>query len=254
MGYKYKTNHEYFHDIDSEYKAYILGLIYADGTIYQPKGNRQLVLRISLQEEDKYILEKFAKDVTNNKVIIYHPPSVKENNWKRKATVTVVSNILCSKLIEYGCNINKSRVGMNFPELKTIFIPHFIRGFLDGDGSIIIHKSKYKYTRKKDYILSKKPKKYSYTLRFAFSSTDKSFLEEIVKFLPIDDFRIDMKIRSIENYLLWIESRKNTKNVFNYLYKDANFYLKRKYNKVLEFNKIISSQAKDTFLEGSETT
>ena len=46
MGYKYKVNHNYFNLIDTEYKAYILGFIYADGCISQPSGNRKLNFRI----------------------------------------------------------------------------------------------------------------------------------------------------------------------------------------------------------------
>ena len=55
MGYVYKIDETYFDKIDTEYKAYILGLIYADGCIKQPKGNRQKQLSIVLQEEDKDI-------------------------------------------------------------------------------------------------------------------------------------------------------------------------------------------------------
>lgn len=253
MGYKYKPNHEYFHKIDSEYKSYILGLLYADGSIYQPKGNRQLKLHISLQDGDGYILDKFAKEVINREVINYLPPSVAKNNWKSRNTVTIISNILCSKLIEYGCNINKSTVGMSFPTLNKQMIPHFIRGFMDGDGCITIGKIKYSYIRKKSYKI-KNPHSDNYRIRLAFTSTDKKFLEELVKYLPIEKYLIEEKLRKQMVYTLWIGRKQDVQNCINYLYKDANFFMKRKYDKVLEFNKIIKSQAEDISSEGLETT
>ena len=63
-------NYNYFDSIDTEEKAYFLGLLWADGFCDKNTGN----IIISLQEEDGYILEKF-KDVvefsgTTTKLII----------------------------------------------------------------------------------------------------------------------------------------------------------------------------------------
>ncbi len=253
MGYKYKTNHEYFNNIDTEYKAYILGLLYADGCISQPKGNRQLKLCISLQEEDGYILDKLASEVIDSKVIIRNPPAVQKKGWKKRATVTIISNSLCNKLISYGCKINKSRVGMLFPDIEDHLIPHFVRGFMDGDGSVIIKKLGYKYKRKKDWAL-KNAHTDRYKLRIAFSSTDLSFLETIAEYLPIEKFYISYRKRTQLVYTLWIERTNDVQNSIDYLYKDASYYFKRKRDKVEEFNKTIKSQADSTLSEGLETT
>lgn len=253
MGYKYKVNHEYFDDIDSEYKAYMLGLIYADGCVKQPKGNRQKCLVISLQEEDGYILDKFSKDACGGSKYLLNPPSVEFKGWKKRSVVNLTSNHLCDRLIKLGCIIKKSQLGMTFPMLDKSMEPHFIRGFLDGDGSIIIGKVSYNYKRKKDFRI-RNPHKQGFKLRIAFSSTDKTFLLKIAEVLGIDRPYIPVKIRKQENYILWIENKNDTERCIEYLYSNANYYFKRKHDKLLEFNKIIKSQAESKLSEGLETT
>jgi hypothetical protein len=253
MGYKYKVNHEYFEKIDSEYKAYILGFIYADGGIVCPPNNRQMYLRIEIQEEDGYILDRLANEAGGRNVSTIHRPSSILKNWKKKAQITISSNNLCQSLLEKGCNINKSRVGMTFPKLNKDLIPHFIRGFMDGDGSIIIKSLAYKYNRKRDYIIPK-PHIQRYKLKLAFCSTDKAFLEKIAEHLPTKKSYIAERKRKMIVYILWIENSEDVKNCLTYLYNDANYFLKRKHDKLEEFNKIIKSQATDTFVEGLETT
>lgn len=253
MGYKYKVDHDYFKKIDSEYKAYILGLIYADGTVIQSVGNRQMYVRIDIQEEDGYVLIPFAKYAGGRDISIIHRPSSIINNWKKKAQITITSDTLCRDLIKYGCNINKSRVGMIFPELDNEMISHFIRGFLDGDGSIIIRKLGYKYKRKTTHLLPKNHVQ-QYKLKIAFSSTDKNFLEKIVEHLPTKKSYIAQKRRKMIIYTLWIENKEDVNNSLLYLYKNANYFLKRKHDKLEEFNKTIKSEAVDTSTERLETT
>jgi hypothetical protein len=253
MGYKFKPNHEYFNEIDNEYKAYFLGLLYADGCITQPKGNRQMKLHISLQEEDGYILQKFSKEVINREVVIRNPPVVQKMGWKKRATVTIISDKLCKKLISYGCKVNKSRVGMDFPEMEKSLIPHFIRGFLDGDGSIIFKKLNYKYKRKTSNP-RKDTHKQQYKLKLAFCSTDKKFLEKVAECLPTNKVYFASRLRKQLVHILWIENTEDVKNCLYYLYKNANYYFKRKHDKIEEFNKTIKSQATSTLVEGLETT
>lgn len=253
MGYKYKPDHGYFNEINTEYKAYLLGLLYADGCVTQPKGNRQMKLHISLQEEDGYILQKMSKDIINREIVIRNPPAIQKMGWKKRATVTIISNDICNRLISYGCNINKSRMGMSFPSLHLEMIPHFIRGFMDGDGSIIVKKLNYKYKRKTTNI-RKDTAIQRYKMKIAFCSTDKLFLEKVASYLPTKKTYFASRMRKQLVHILWIENPEDVRNCLNYLYKDANYYFKRKYDKIEEFNKTIKSQAVSTLTEGLETT
>jgi len=253
MGYKFKVDHEYFEKIDSEYKAYILGLIYADGSVLQPPGNRQMKLTVGLQEEDGYILDKLANEAGGRQVSISHIPSHKIKNWKRTAKIDISSNKLCQSLIDLGCSMNKSRLGMTFPKLEENLIPHFIRGFMDGDGSIIIKPLGYKYKRKTTYI-TKNAHVQQYKLKVAFCSIDKIFLEKIAEYLPIKKFYIAERKRTQTVYILWIENAEDVQSCLHYLYKYATCFLKRKRDKFIEFNKTIKSEATDISVERLETT
>ena len=53
----YGINEDYFDVIDSEDKAYFLGLLFADGCNIRCGGKH--IVRIRLQEKDKYILDRF---------------------------------------------------------------------------------------------------------------------------------------------------------------------------------------------------
>jgi hypothetical protein len=132
-------------------------------------------------------------------------------------------------------------------------VPHFIRGFLDGDGSLILKKQSYKYKRKTSYSIPN-PHQDRFKLVLAFSSTDKEFLLEIAKYLQVEKPYITEKIRTIMNYILWIEVKSDVQRAIVYLYNDCNYFLQRKYNKVIEFNKTIKSEATDTSVERLETT
>lgn len=246
MGYKYKVNHEYFDKIDTEYKAYILGFIYADGSIIQPKGNRQMNLRIAIQEEDAYILQKFADDAAGGQIKIMNPPAVQNKGWKKRSIVSIVSDKLCQRLISLGCGPNKSKLGMRFPELQWHLYPHFIRGFLDGDGCINQKKVSYNYTRKTT-TERKGSHQQRYQLRMAFTSTDNIFLYKIMHYIGIDKFSQRSVIRKQEVYTFWIDTVNEFNKAVEYLYKNATYYLERK------FNKTIKSRASWKNEEGLET-
>jgi hypothetical protein len=253
MGYKYNINTDYFKKIDTEYKAYILGFIYADGSVYQPPGNRQLNFRIGVQERDSYILDQLSLSAAGGHKHIVKTPSSIKKGYQPQVCVNISSNELCQDLINLGCSIRKSKEGMKFPKLPSEMISHFIRGFLDGDGSIILKKQSYKYKRKTNHNISN-PHQDRFKLILAFSSTDKEFLLEIAKYLQIKKPYITEKIRTIMNYILWIEVKSDVQRAIVYLYDDCNYFLQRKYNKVIEFNKTIKSEATDTSVERLETT
>jgi len=253
MGYKYKVDHDYFKKIDSEYKAYILGFIYADGCISQPVGNRQLNFRIGVQEEDSYVLNELSSNAAGGQMHTVKTPSSVSRGYKPQVCVNISSNVLGQDLIDLGCGIRKSRDGMKFPEITVSMIPHFIRGFMDGDGSIILKALNYKYERKTAWTVSNAHIQ-RYKLKVAFCSTDRAFLEKIIEHLPIKKSYIAERKRTQVIYILWIENTDDVQSCLTYLYENATYFLKRKRDKFEEFNKTIKSQAEDTSSEGLETT
>jgi hypothetical protein len=243
MKRKNNINYSYFNSIDTEYKAYILGFIYADGTIDDKiKGNRQKRLKISIQEEDSYILDKLLLDINGNKTITRYPKSSIENNWKKQKSASVASNEICNDLISLGCYPRKSTVGMKFPKIPENLMNHFIRGFFDGDGCITVNKKIYR---------GKKVTSENFKIKLAFTSTDKDFLNTLCSYLPITKIYKTEKLRKMIVYTYWIERKQDIENVQEYLYKNANYFLKRKFDK---FYMPIKSQVIDTSIKGLTTT
>lgn len=243
-----KKNHDYFDIIDTEFKAYILGWIYADGCLIPAKGNRQGLFVISVQENDgKEFLPHLAKEI-NGRVpsVRYYPAQIKRNE-KPQLKVSVSSNQIYKALTKYGLQPNKTTHGMKFPSLSKDMESHFIRGFLDGDGSIIYSQTISTYQPKTKV----KTNKLRDRARIAFTGTDIQFLTELASKLPITKMYIGQKKRNLITYILWIERALDVRAVLKYLYKDATWFLTRKRDKAV---KIISSEALCKHKERSETT
>lgn len=128
---KYFINEDYFEKIDSKDKAYFLGLLIADG------NNTLKSCRIELQEEDKYILDRFSNYI-NFKGELYLRKK-REGNLKRMYHLSLNSYKLTSDLNKIGCIPNKTHFAY-FPDIEEKYWSHFIRGVFDGDGCIYINK------------------------------------------------------------------------------------------------------------------
>lgn len=135
-GLKGKTNRTYYLDetffdtIDSDEKAYWVGFIAADGCIYHPTDNRQDILSITLQNEDKEHLEKFKQALKTQKPLSYH-----QRCDRQYVSLQISSNHLVQSLKNIGIDYRKT-YDVKWPRLPEEFIPSYIRGYFDGDGSI----------------------------------------------------------------------------------------------------------------------
>lgn len=134
---KYKHDRHYFDVIDTEPKAYFLGLLYADGNVFQD------VVSIALQQPDKSILNKLKKALKYTGPII---PVKKSGGRQPQWKLTITSSELAQGLSKWGLIPNKG-FHLLFPVLPDALYPHFIRGYFDGDGCIYINK-------KQDYLFS----------------------------------------------------------------------------------------------------
>jgi len=129
----YTKNYNFFNKIDTEEKAYFLGLMFADGNNYINKdGDYQI--SIVLQEQDKSILEKFRNLIIPTKQLYFI--NRKNKNWSNCYRLKFDDKIISNQLNNLGCVSNKSLV-LQFPALSNLDLQrHFIRGYYDGDGSI----------------------------------------------------------------------------------------------------------------------
>ena len=134
---KYTLNENYFDIINSEDKAYFLGLLYADGNVVKNKDGYRI--SIGLQERDSYILDKFAHYCNFNGPILFVKKATERH--QNQKLLQIYSKDLYSGARTQGLHDNKTFT-LKFPTIDTQYIKHFIRGYFDGDGCVFIKKYK----------------------------------------------------------------------------------------------------------------
>ena len=221
------AKHEYieniFEIIDTEEKAYWLGFLYADGNII-PYGKYEV--KISLAYKDLEHVEKFGDFVlkNHNGKELAHPYMAKLKGKEfPSAKVAVTNKKIVTDLIALGCTENKS-LTLKFPNENQVpkdLQRHFIRGYFDGDGSISTPKNSYG------------PRKNGRTISFIGTQ---DFLQSIIDIFVNEvctDFG-EINLYQKRNQQAWQFSKTKydtNKEIYEYLYRDATIYLKRKYER-----------------------
>ena len=121
-----------FKVIDSEEKAYFLGLLMADGSIVRDKTS--YTMRLELEESDYHIMKEFAG-------FLGLPESrIRKYTRSDKNLVTNVINIgstkFCQNLMDKGIVPNKTGKKIIPTGVPNDLVRHTIRGLIDGDGTI----------------------------------------------------------------------------------------------------------------------
>lgn len=202
---KRTVNDNYFNVIDTQNKAYFLGLLFADGSVGKLKNN----ISISLIEEDGYLIEKFKKEIESDAPLGYLSFEGK-NNWSNQIGIQFYSKQIKLDLIKYGCIPKKSLV-VKFPEIDSVYLWHFIRGYFDGNGCA--HQLKNRNNQVQVSISSS----------IFFNYSLKAVLE---KFNIKSVFRRSKKISTL------VISAKDSVNKFSYLlYENSEIFMIRKKQK-----------------------
>lgn len=215
---KFSFNYNYFDSIDCESKAYFLGLLYADGS-----NSKRGYVKIALQEKDCDILRSFSKEIKFTgklKRIEYNDKNI---NHQNQYELRLAKRYFSDNLIRLGCYPKKSLI-LDFPNESQVpnnFIHHFIRGYFDGDGSVGIYSPK-KYPQRKNVYL-----RITSTLNFCEK------LKQIIDDKSIASCIVNHKCNDITKTLT-IGGVKSSKIFIDWLYKDANFYMKRKKEKCMQ--------------------
>ncbi len=135
-GTKYIFDDDYFTEIDSEAKAYLLGWIASDGHI------RRGGFTIELHRKDKACLE-MLRDLISKDIPIYDPTN---RPGKPTSVLQVNSRKMSEDLSKHfklpfardSKSWRKSDI-LQYPDLDPKYDTAFIRGFFDGDGCISFH-------------------------------------------------------------------------------------------------------------------
>lgn len=207
---KYTFNIDFFKPPLTEFSAYWLGFISADGYISSPKE-----LAIQLKDTDYEHLKKFNKCLNGNIPVTFFEkkPRVicgKLTGTSYLAQIRVFSKELVLDLNNLGVYPKKSFT-LGFPNLESDFLTWcFVRGYFDGDGSIYYDKNRKQLKAK---ITSASP---------AFKNGFSEFLKR---------FGIKTFMGKEKNIDCGITGKESHKIFFSNLYDDAEMFLDRKYKK-----------------------
>lgn len=217
-------NENYFQELDSKDKAYFLGFIYADGFITKP-SHGQNILGLTLAEIEP--IDKFKKYIQTNKKVGYYKKTSSYSNKSYEYKLALNSDKLVSDIEKLGV-IERKTLTLTFPNLREDLIPHFIRGYFDGDGSVFLHKD------------SREEYSYNEYLGINICGT-KEFLIALTKHLPfLEEGQCIYKEERKETNCWNLKMASNIRSLelYHYMYKDCNdLYLSRKREKFENFIK-----------------
>lgn len=208
---KYSVNEKFF-DTWTSQMAYILGFTFADGSIYNT------TLSWDVQKRDIEILKKIKNACSATYPIILHRHV--------SCRLRIHNQVLVNSAIEIGL-LPKKNIRNALPKIPTEYLRHFIRGYLEGDGWIVLRRNRNE-------------------LDVGFSSGNREFLEllnlKITNFLNINLGLVRSKIKITPRKVLsttfqleYYSSR--AFRIAEWLYADLNtedIYLTRKYRNYLE--------------------
>lgn len=208
----YTVNDVYFNKIDTANKAYILGFLWADGHNNVDKG----IVEMRLQERDKHILEDISVEMENDRPLYYveEKRATRQNTYRMYITSRQISNAL----LQYGMYANKTYV-LQWPfNMDDQFIPHFLRGFTDGDG---------------------------YVGDFQISWVGTEMMMQKIQAILLDALNVNVTIRDTKTDIIktmQLHRKKEVVRVLDWIYKDADLKLNRKF---LKYQEMINKDARD---------
>lgn len=216
---KFNLDHSYFDNIDSEDKAYFLGLMYADGYV---KFDREM-FGITLNSRDIDILEKFNKCLNSTYPIRTYNEKKKFGKYEyfiESSRLECTSSNIYINLQKYG--VLKSKTNILKPPLflDKSLNQHFIRGYFDGDGSISFDSGKAK----------------SWRIGFLGTYDILSWINKILinNNVAYSMLKICRKKDSDIVGQISFGGNNQVYNIANWLYKNAKYFLNRKYLKYHE--------------------
>lgn len=215
---KYSVNHDFF-KYENERSLYWAGFLAADGSVGVRKNS--YFLSLGLSSKDYNHIEKFKKDIDyNGPIRRFMVKNSKRNaSWNdcEKSEIKITSRSIFDDLSVYNIVPRKTHI-YTFPEhlKENPLVHHFIRGYVDGDGSW--------------YWNNQKKKSQMY---FCVRGTV-SFLESCKEIIEDNINRKTNKKIRLSNGIGKLEYGGNgvSKKIAEYLYKDAAIYLDRKHNLV----------------------
>lgn len=219
---KYSLDEHYFDSIDCQNKAYLLGLLYADGCNHIEHHS----VTLTLQESDLSVVEFMKEELNYGGPIRFNELTKKNPNHKNQYILCINSEYLSQKLCELGV-INAKSLVLTFPRwLDRSLYSSFVRGYFDGDGCV--------------YYDTKRNKCQTQTVG------TRDMCDNISKILHEFGCKNNIKHPKICNPNTFIVStcgNKSSLAFLSWMYDNADFYMERKYQKYLYFKEQYLSES-----------
>jgi len=129
--------------------AYILGYLFAEGNINISK-NRGHRKALQVETKDREILSLIVKELGKNSPPLYRKRIRNDKKTKIQESfyITICSQEIVNDLVKCGLAAGKKSAKMKFPLIPKKYIKNFIKGYLDGDGSVYTINNRRKYKNK----------------------------------------------------------------------------------------------------------
>lgn len=214
---KYNLDDTFFDVIDTEEKAYWLGFFLADASV--SNNNNAISIGLSIRDYDH--LHRLKKSLN----MTYPIREFISSNGYDSCIISFRSKNIKEKLISYNVISNKKKYGKHpFLSLNNNLIKHYIRGFFDGDGCV-------------SEMVRKENGNKRYTIEIASCKEMLIFIKDFLanNNIELSDIRECMSIYGIRT-----SNNLEIIKFFNLIYKDANIYLPRKYERLENISRIYS--------------
>lgn len=130
------VNEKYFDKVDDFKKAYWLGFIMADGYTYKTPNREKYELAIKIKSTDINHLKEFAKDIEFPEEKIVIGSGKRNNNVNYYCSLrTYNTHLVTTVMNKHKIVQNKTYVQCLPDSIPKEYIPDFIRGYWDGNGS-----------------------------------------------------------------------------------------------------------------------
>lgn len=198
-----------FENIDSPEKAYVLGLIMADGGLYYSRQSGAYQTKIKLKQSDKQLLI----DIQNEFSFFTEPRLERRKDghhsyyiyrYNKQCFLDLQSNGILERKSYENCN----KVFM--PDLTDSMFFDYLRGLFDGDGTI--------FQDSKGRI------------RIDLVGKNQLLFQDIVEKLYILDIKANLRYREDKDYwMIRISSKPNVKLFLESINTGCNLALERKF-------------------------
>jgi len=130
------VNCRYFDIIDTHMKAYLIGLLAADGWVGTVKSKGGGLLELSVSEKDVELVETIRDKLSPSRNICFSCNMAKFGMYPDSDMYMLLTEV-------YGIYVGRKETYSKPPGIPNEFLPSFWLGYFDGDGTLFHRKDGY---------------------------------------------------------------------------------------------------------------